>query len=102
MVKNKFKNILIQTFMDNIFNNGTTEFEYYRTIAVYHLVKEWPSKRAQNILNSNCKIAMIELSLVLQSLGKIPLELHSLMVTALIGFWPNHFQTSVSQDTLNE
>jgi len=93
MINNKFKNPLINTYLQQVFK-GQGEFEPYRYIAVFYLVKEWPSKRAQAILNPNCKIAMCELCLVLKNCSLVPVELHPLVMKALIGLWQNHFQNT--------
>jgi len=91
MVKNKFKNPIIDTYLQFIFK-GEGKFESYRDVAVYTLLHEWPSKRSQIIINLNCKIAIIELCLVINNLGSIPTELYPLILRKVIGFWQDHSQ----------
>jgi len=82
----EFKNLLFQQTLSEILK-GNSKFQTYTTIALYQLMREWPSPKAIALLHPSCKMALLTIALILKKHIQILPDLLPLILKAIIGNW---------------
>jgi TPR repeat protein len=82
----EFKNQIFEETLSQIFK-GSVQFQNYTSIALYHLMKEWPNAKANALLHPSCKHALETVTLILRQHIQILPDLQPLILKAIVGNW---------------
>jgi len=87
MTKNhEFKNQLFQQTLSEIFK-GNLLYQSYTSIALCHLMREWPNAKATALLHPSCRMALMTVALILKNHIQILPDLLPLILKAIVGNW---------------